>query len=141
MEYEKMAEEIFELISKLRFGQQTQPLNSATHGEHFILVYLCRKQCALPGDLAQIMNASTAYIAKLLRGLEEKQLILRRQDEQDRRRTLITLTDAGVTAAQQDMEFVRMHIIQTLEKLGEEDAEHLVRILKKLLASKEEHPI
>ena len=34
-----------------------------------------------------------------------------------------------------------MHIIQTLEKLGEEDAEHLVRILKKLLASKEEHPI
>ena len=88
------------------------------------------------------MNASTAYIAKLLRGLEEKQLILRRQDEQDRRRTLITLTDAGVAAAQQDMEFVRMHIIQTLEKLGEEDAEHLVRILKKLLlASKEEHPI
>lgn len=139
MEYEKLAEEIFELISRLRFGQQTQPLNSATHGEHFILVYLYRKHCALPGDLAQIMNASTAYIAKLLRGLEEKQLILRRQDEQDRRRTLITLTDAGIAAAEKDMEFVHQHIIQTLEKLGEEDAEHFVRILKKLLTSKEEH--
>ena len=53
------------------------------------------------------MNASTAYVAKMLRGLEEREMIRRRPDDQDRRRTLITLTKAGESAAQKDMDFVR----------------------------------
>lgn len=138
VEYEKIADEMFHMVSKLRFGQQTRPLSNATHGEHFALVYIYQRGCVQPGDLAQVMNASTAYVAKMLRGLEEREMIRRRPDDQDRRRTLITLTKAGESAAQKDMDFVRGHIIQMLETLGEEDAQHFLRILKKLIFAKEQ---
>lgn len=138
MEYEKLAEEMFQLVSKLRFEQQTRPLSNATHGEHFVLVYVYQKKCVLPGDLAQVMNASTAYVAKMLRGLEERGLIRRRPDDQDRRRTLITLTELGEQAAQKNMDSARDHIIQILEILGEEDAQHFLRILKKLISARQQ---
>ena len=131
MDYDKMADELLTLAAKHRANDLNRHINDAIHGEHMMLGLVYHSEGIAPGELAVKMNASTAYIAKLLRNLEEKGLIIRTTDPSDRRRTLITLTEKGRKQSEEDMSFVHSRTKEMLEYLGDEDAEHFIRILRK----------
>ncbi len=126
-----MADELLTLAAKHRANDLNRHINDAIHGEHMMLGLVYHSEGIAPGELAVKMNASTAYIAKLLRNLEEKGLIIRTTDPSDRRRTLITLTEKGRKQSEEDMSFVHSRTKEMLEYLGDEDAEHFIRILRK----------
>ncbi len=132
MDYEQLAEEFISRMVQMQFSDLNRSINEAMRGEHFILAYVYHNDSALPGELAQAMQTSTAYVAKMLRGLEEKDLIRRTLDINDRRRTLVTLTEKGKEQAKKDAAYVKDGVKWMLSILDDEDAVALVRILHKL---------
>jgi len=83
---------------------------------------------------------TTSRIAAVLGSLEKKAMILRRMDESDKRRVLVTLTKAGSTFCQQRREDAARDMAALLEHLGEEDAAHFVRIMKRVHEFIPDHP-
>lgn len=82
-------------------------------------------------ELQEILQIQPGSMSELLAKLEEKELILRRKDDEDKRRSILTLTEAGKTAAMEQ---------QGEEKplfgaLDESEQEELKRLLGKLLDS------
>ncbi len=132
MDYALLADELIRYIIRLRFTEVNRCIDDNIRGEPFILAHVYHAHSALPGELAAAMQTSTAYVAKVLRGLEEKGLICRTLDTHDRRRILVTLTDKGIRQAEMNEQFVKAKTQQMLENLGAEDALALIRILKKI---------
>ena len=79
------------------------------------------------------MGVSTARTAVLLRQLEERGMLQRQADTTDSRQTLVTITPAGLQAAQEKWEQVVHAVAALLEQLGPEDAQALLRIQGRLL--------
>lgn len=82
-------------------------------------------------ELQEILQIQPGSMSELLAKLEEKGLILRRKDDEDKRRSILTLTEAGQTAAKEQ---------QGEEKplfgaLDETEQEELKNLLGKLLDS------
>jgi len=135
MDYEPLAREFMVEMNKMRKRKTQKHLNESMQGEHFILFYVSKHQGdAIPSEISNAMGISTARIAAALNNLENKGLITRTIDVNDRRRILIKLTDAGQEHVKQHHEMVMKITTRMLEYLGEDDAKELVRIMKKLSA-------
>ena len=61
--------------------------------------------------------------------MEEKGLIFRRKDPEDKRKILIGLTDKGRNEAAKMEDAVQKGMIRFLKSLGDQDAQTFVRIL------------
>ncbi len=138
-DYQKLLEEMVHAMVALRFTDFSRMIADTVKGEGFVLGYLNHNASAQPGDISQMMNASTAYVSKVLRGLEDKGMLLRQKDPDDRRKTLLVLTLKGRQEAGKMEQEVQTAIIAFLKSLGDEDASNFVRILSKI-ARKSEHP-
>lgn len=90
---------------------------------------------ATPAQLIEFFGFSHARLTKILTELEKQELIQRDSDPSDRRRVIVRLTSSGHHLALQEREDMLLRMIAMLELLGEEDAQHLLRIVKKLAAS------
>lgn len=133
MFYELLAEEYFEIRTRMMKMPKNRQMNRALQGELFVLEYLmAHDREAHPKDLSRAMAVSTARVARLLKHMEEKMLIIRRMDGKDNRQVIVSLTDEGVALGEEQHEESRRAIIEMLEKLGSEDAREFIRILKKI---------
>lgn len=134
MDSELLAELLVDQTELLfRHGPHKQ-IGKSARGECFVLRCLARsKKPLLPSDLSQQLHASTARVAVVLNTLEKKGLISRSIDPLDRRRILVSLTDAGREYAAA----VRVQLCEgmkrLLEELGEQDAQEYLRITKRML--------
>lgn len=85
-------------------------------------------------ELTEELGIHRASVSEVLGKLEKKEMITRSQDEQDRRRVQIALTEKGVNAVQEGKETREG---QDTEKmfavLSEEEKDSLYTILGKLL--------
>ncbi len=116
-----------------RHGPHKQ-IGKSARGECFVLRCLARSPAPLlPSDLSEQIHASTARIAVVLNRLERKGFVSRAIDTADRRRILVTLTEAG----REYTETVRAQLCENmkclLEELGEQDAQEYLRITKRIL--------
>lgn len=71
-------------------------------------------------------------LTRILQKLEEKELVTRRRDEQDRRRQVIEVTEAGRHIINANMETSRRILSDMRERLGEERHEVLIDLLGEL---------
>lgn len=67
------------------------------------------------------MEASSARVAAVLRSLEAKGMIERSVDDKDRRRILVSITDAGRALVQDRRCEIRDYFYQIILQLGERD--------------------
>ncbi len=138
IDYQRLLKEMVHAMITLRFTDFSRMISEAVKGEGFILGYLNHNASAQPGDISQMMNASTAYVSKVLRGLEDKGLLLRQKDPDDRRKTLLILTLKGKQEADKMEQKVQKAMIAFLKSLGDEDAYNFVQILTRI-SKKAEH--
>lgn len=82
-------------------------------------------------ELQEILQIQPGSMSELLAKLEEKGLILRRKDEEDKRRSILTLTEAGQTVAKEQQREEK----PLFEALDETEQEELKNLLGKLLDS------
>ena len=86
-----------------------------------------------PKVLSREMVVSTARIAVILNQMEDKKWIIRKNDPEDNRQILVSLTEKGwEIIEQQRVEIIRT-VAQMLEKLGPEDAEEFLRIQRRIV--------
>ncbi len=78
------------------------------------------------------MNISSARVAAALNSLEEKELITRRINVDDRRKIIVELTPKGVEYLEERQREHFERIKSILVQLGEKDAKELVRILGRI---------
>lgn len=102
-------------------------------GEGRIIGYLgSHSETVTPGELSEILNVGSGRIANALKNLETKKLVIRKTDSLDKRRTIVQLTEKGNDSFQCVKNEMTERIGQIFDKLGEEDALSLLRLLRKM---------
>ncbi len=134
MDYESLAKTLLNRMYLLNKTRPQRSLNEEMRGEGFVLQYIIHHEgSVLPSEISAFMNISTARMAAALGNLERKGLVTRRIDPSDRRRVLVDLTDAGKAFASRKQQLMLRHTAQMLERLGETDAEELVRLTDRVM--------
>ena len=127
-DFRALAEELARQL--LHFGGPgPREVDRILHGEVMTLGYLITNENVHPGDLVAFSGTSSAHVAQTLQRLEAKGEIVRAMDPQDRRRTLVLLTDAGRARMEEAWESALHYIQASLKALGADDARNLVRIV------------
>lgn len=133
MKSEETAREFLDEFYRLGRYHPSRRIGTSMRGEAFLLMYLSKTpRSVTPGELGKVMKTSSARVAAALNNLERKNMIVRKTDEKDRRKTRVELTDEGTEQAKQWQELPFRMACQLMEQLGEEDAQQLLHILKRI---------
>ena len=133
MDYAKLSGEFLQTVHRFQRIRAQQQISESMHGEAFALFYVAQHDgTTIPSDICNVMGVSSARIATVLNGLENKGFITRQIDPRDRRRTILKLTPAGEEQAAQNTQQLQDSVTQMLEYLGEHDAKEYVRIIGRL---------
>lgn len=130
--YQAMAQEMFAAMERGTRHLHHLEANASMRGEMAVMRLLEEEQSALTaGDISRLLEMTTSRIAAVLGALEKKGLIVRRADQADRRRVLVTLTESGTALCRMKREHLLRRMERFLSRLGEEDAAHFVRLMKR----------
>lgn len=96
----------------------------------------CQRQTGLPGiyvsEVAQNLRIASSQTSRMLRGLEERNLIGRKVDDRDRRNTYVFLTEEGAEICEQAQAAITSYMRRVLESMGEERMEELINLCDEL---------
>lgn len=136
-------EELFQLLLEVGKHLHHEPtmnkMNMALQGEKAITSYLETFGPVYSGDLAVQMEVGTGRIANALKSLEKKKLIIRVQDDEDKRKMKVMLTDNGHEFALANIQDIKNKFNRFVDIYGEErvyrfllEAEEIHNVLEKL---------
>jgi len=91
-----------------------------------------RKDGVKVSDLVIRLHTSKPAISKKLKFLEEKELIVRTIDKNDKRVMLVTPTEAGYEVIKKEKEAMDTLISKVLKEMGTEDTKQFLGLCKKL---------
>ena len=121
-----------ELVSD--FGEYTTEHYSDEDITHVELPFLLRIRCvdkSTQKDLVDLFHVSNGYASKILRKFEDKGLITRFEDPENRRRKIVKLTDEGIRKTDEILTHIRQW--ENNHMCGDE-LETLKRLLFKFLS-------
>lgn len=139
MDYRKIAEE-FCSIRALSAKRMTEVENSVSaRGEASVLLFLSQTEGeVLAGQIARSLELSTSRGTNILNSLEKKGLVQRRSDSRDKRKVYIFLTQEGRSFIEEKHQEAIRHFERIFRKLGQEDSENYIRIMKRFYRIMEE---
>lgn len=133
MNYEEAAKEVINLTREMRKPHTQKHVDMISRGKAIMLSCIEKSGgVIMPSEIAKATGVSTARVAAFLNAAESKGYILRKSVENDRRKVQVVLTEAGFEKVSQEREKMLTKTTLFLEKLGEEDTEDLIRIMKKV---------
>jgi len=114
----------------------TQIANAlSTNGEMGVLLWLNQQEEDIYAtDIIEHFGLTPGRVANILKKLEQRQLIDRRQDVEDQRRFRIFLTEKGISLANELYEQMNNSHARMFAALGQEDALEGVRILQRIIS-------
>ena len=132
MNYNEKAIELLGIMNSIRPPHDKMHLNKISRGECNILRLLCDNGGKMmSGDIAKNACVSTARVANMIKVAEDKGLVIRQGVDDDKRRTLVVLTDLGRKTGEKLYLEAVDNFSKYLEYIGEEDTEILLRIMNK----------
>lgn len=133
MNVEEIAEILFQQLKPTSSASLTEVLNEFNRGEVGVLSYLAfDKDKVTAGELSEKLNVTTARIASILNSLENKEYIKRKEDNLDKRKTLVSITNKGKDLATTTKKEVINKIIKVVEEVGYDEIKDYVRIALKI---------
>jgi len=130
-DYDELAKEFMQNMRTIQASGKH--IQDGLRGEMFVLFFIKKMGGkTVPGQISSAIGVSSARIAAALNSLEEKGLITREIDNEDRRKIIVELTREGEAHAEEERKKHIEKIKTVLEALGEEDAKDLVRIVGRL---------
>ena len=129
---------LFNAAARMRKQRQEPPApKGITPAEMYAIMAVSRLEGegrkVRPGDIAKCGQATPSAVSQTLKSLEEKGLITRQRDKGDSRAVTVHLTEDGRAFSARGRELHEQMIDEVLTYLGPEDAEHLVRIVERLV--------
>lgn len=101
-------------------------LTHSTKGEPLVLHELAVHGTRTPSQLAAAADTTSGRISAVLASLEKKGFITRTTDPNDRRVTLVNMTEAGRAADQRNFEVLCSTVCWVFSQMGEEHTRQLV---------------
>lgn len=139
--YESLAHELFESLDRHKKGPPHEEVSKTMRGEMAVLRLLMNEGAPMTaGEMSRALSMTTSRMAAVLGALEKKGMLVRKADEADKRRVLAVLTQQGRALCEERKAHARRDMTQMLRRLGQEDAEHFVRIMKRIHEYIPEHP-
>ncbi|MDR0508225.1 MAG: MarR family winged helix-turn-helix transcriptional regulator [Candidatus Methanoplasma sp.] len=130
MDYDDLAKEFIKNMLSAQSSGMNRLVQDGFRGEIFVLLFINRTGGrTVPGHISDSAGVSSARIATALNSLEEKGLITREIDSEDRRKIIVRLTQKGAERVEEEEKKKLEEIKNILIRLGEEDAKELVRIM------------
>ena len=111
----------------------------AEHAQMRVLSILHHKGQMNQCDLQQLLGVRSTSLSEILKKLENRGLITRNQDKNDKRSIILTLTEQGATKTVSAATAGHQAIDALFEALSEMEREQLAGILRKVIASSEKH--
>jgi len=135
MDFDALAQEVILEFTHLSPRENWRRTNEYSHGEAKMLRFLHQVRDGFTaGELSERMGVSTARIAMILNSLEKKDLIHRAGDAQDRRKVVVLLTERGRILGREKHEKLLRYTSKFLQRLGEQDALELTRLIRRSIA-------
>ncbi len=135
MNYKELSYKFMRIFRKRNpFIYQVKELDKGENGilqTLFIYEEIYQKNLT-PGELCEIQQLTSGRIASTLKNIEKKSFIKRMMAEDDRRKTIIQLTEKGKLVAKRIIDDIAMNINKMINKLGEHDSQEFLRILNRL---------
>lgn len=119
---------------------ETPPLHNAPRGQGRgrLMGFLNDHGEMSQAQIAAHLGIRPQSLSELLSKMECDGLVVRRQSTEDKRQTLVSLTDLGRSRVETFRENHRRHAAEFLEPLTEEEKSTLAEILRKLIDAKNE---
>lgn len=128
-----LVQRLIKSLYKIGHGNSSKKLHNSVRGENMTLALISKNKGSIyPKDIEKKMGISSARVSKIIKGLEEKKLVIRKPDSKDKRKTLVILTDLGKEFENLRKEKINFTLSTMLELLGEEDGADFVRIIEKI---------
>ena len=126
----ELTEELVRLLDEYPREARDNRFSAIMCGEMAVmrLLHSGAKQKMTAGELSSRLGMTTSRVAAVLGSLEKKGLLERENDEVDRRRVLVSLTQAGDALCEKRRQHFMKKISMLLSMLGD-DAPEFVRLL------------
>lgn len=136
MNYEEIAEKLFDQLKDNTTSSLTEILNDFNRGEIGVLSYLAfNRNKVTAGELSEKLNVTTARIASILNSLENKEFIKRSVDSIDKRKTLVIITSKGKSLAITTKKEIITKISKVVKEVGYNEIKEYARIALKIRQS------
>lgn len=133
MEYENIAETLFQQLKPNTSVSLSGVLNDFNRGEVGVLSYLAfDKDEVSSGELSEVLGVTTARVASILNSLEIKGYVKRKEDSLDKRKTLVVITEKGKELAINAKREIINKIISVVREVGYEEIMEYVKIAIKI---------
>ena len=127
------AEEFFWMMLNCKKSLAKIPQN-CSQGETGVLAYLAFMQDRItPSELSEKLNVSLPRIASILNSLEFKELIIKENDNEDKRKTIVAITQNGKEFVSSKKDEAINNLTKILKRLDEEEINEYIRITKKIV--------
>ncbi len=131
--YTENVNSFFEVLKRMYYQKSPVGLDHFMKGEMKVLSYIKHeKREVVPGEIAAALDMTAARIAGVLRSLEVKGYVHRRIDVSDRRRVLVTITQAGIKKIDDGTKLLMDRLANIVEYLGEHETNELINSLSRL---------
>ena len=128
-----ISQELYVMFANLGRWNLQKEATASVSGEEGLLHYLAYKKNGVSsGFLKEQLEVGSGRMADILKRLEEKELISRRDDPKDSRKVIVYITEQGREHAVRTNERLHAWYRKLQEYLGERDSRELVRILRRL---------
>lgn len=132
MSYEDEARRLLEIAEDLGAACRNAP-RDMSRAERDVMRSLCESDGGVcPSELADSLGYSRARVTRVIDALERRGEVRRTQDPSDRRRVIVTVSEATRSAMRGSCDGDVRVAAGALERLGEHDARELVRIFERL---------
>jgi DNA-binding MarR family transcriptional regulator len=135
MDNADIAQQIYKCFEQFRRIMKGPPTFTDLKGSEMGLLFLVKNGCATEpegvkvSELSSRMHVTSPSITQLVTSLEERGLVVRAMDKEDRRSVNVSLTVKGNEITVRAEEHMRAMLTGLVEHLGQEKSLQLVEIL------------
>lgn len=134
MDSELLAKQIVETFDNINTEKLFGKLKLTLKGENLLLAMLADIGGeSTPGKLIERLDFTAARLSAITKSLEGKDLIVRIQNEEDKRSNIIALTPQGFAYCTALRKEIVDNALIIIEQLGEKDVHEFLRILGRLV--------
>lgn len=131
MNYNEKAEEIFNSLTKRKKISDKMPSN-ISQGESGVLLYLLNNDSVSQSELSEKLNITMPRVAAIINTLQDKMLVIKKTDLNDKRKTIITITEKGKKDILQKRKRAIIFIESIIKELTDEEIMQYISINKKI---------
>lgn len=138
------AEKIYQIMQKFqKIRMNTKNAGETPRSEIMMLKMIKMNTSATEGvtisTLSELLEISKSAVSQMINALEDKEYVERITTKNDRRLVYVRLTESGEQFLAKELQALLKRMTQIFAKMGEEDTEDLLRLLKKLYLIVSDH--